>query len=166
MSPVRAQAPFDLGWSFAYSPLVSGATDSLHLVIRNTALAPVRLRSVTIWFSWMRADTNLSPESPQGIRDLSAEQEVRYSVSIAISENVTMGNYYMTVILIYQRFQMPDWAGPESFGYVIPDVLVYSSSIPFSVRFDVYDGRIYSAIALITLVGWYLPKRLLLRAKG
>lgn len=167
--PVRAQALFDLSWTFDYSPLVSGATNTVHVLVRNTALVPLRLLSVGIRFPWMQGQTYLSPGEPQGTQNLSAEQEVRYNFSFAVPENVLAGTYSTTTFLQFQRFQItpsPHWSGVESTTYVIDNVIMYSRSSPFSIRIDPYDGRIYSAIALITLVGWYLPKRLRLGAKG
>jgi hypothetical protein len=169
MQPVRAQVPLDLTKTFDYSPLVSGATNALHLVIRNTDLAPVRLLSVAIWFSWMQANTYLSAGSPQ---DISAQQEVRYSVSFAIPENVSAGRYSMTITLNFQRFQtapVPHWAAPEAIVHLNTGdtgVIVFGRSSPYSIKFDPYDARAYSAIALITLIGWYLPKSLRSRVKG
>jgi hypothetical protein len=163
MQPVRAQAPIDLTTTFDYSPLVSGATDALHLVIRNTELAPVRLLSVAIWFSWMQSNTSLPAGGPQ---DISAQHEVRYRISVAIPENVPAGRYSMVITMSFQRFQtapVPHWAGSESIVHVNTGesgVIVFGSSSPFSISFDPYDGRTYSAIALITLIGWYLPKSL------
>lgn len=166
LSPVGAQASFDIGYSFDYSPLVSGAPDSLHVVIRNTGLELLRLPSVTVWFSWMRAGTNLSPEGNQAILDLQPGQEASYSFSLEVPEIVT-GDYYMTVDVTYQGFQVPNWGALETETYVVPDVLVYGASpgayAVLPINYD--DGRIYSAIALITLVGWYLPRKLRFKAR-
>ena len=71
----------------------------------------------------------------------------------------------MDTFLQYQVFKTTQWAGPESIVYVL-DVVVLGRSSSFSMTFDFYDGRFYSAVALFTLLGWYLPKKLLHRAKG
>jgi len=168
LSTVRAQAPFDIGWSLDYSPLVSGTTDSVHVVITDTDPEPLRLRSVTVGFSWMRGDSNFSPEGGQAVLDLQPGQEAPYSFSIAVPETVA-GSYYMTVDVTYQRFQIPNWGGIESETYVIPDIVVYGASPAafgaLPINYNPYDGRTYSAIALITLVGWYLPKKLRFKPK-
>ena len=166
--PVNAQ-PFDVSYSFDYQPLVAGATDTLHVLITNTGPEPLRLPSVTVSFSWMSADNNLSPEGGQANLEIQPGQEAPYLFSVAVSENVT-GSYVMGVDVVYQIFQAPNWGGLESETYVVPGVLVYGASpgaygVP-SVSYDAYDGRIYSAIALITLLGWYLPRKLRFKPKG
>ena len=161
----QEQQQLDLSWTFDYRPLVSGAANSLNLSILNTALAPVRLLSVGIRFPWMNADTYLSTVSPQTLVDLPPGQEVRYTIPFQIPVEVLTGRYSLVTLLQYQVFRTAQWAGPESIAYVL-DVVVFGRTSSYSLRFDPSDGRIYSAVALITLVGWYLPKKLRHKAKG
>lgn len=161
----QEQQQFDLSWKFDYSPLVSGAANSLHLHILSTALAPLRLLSVSIRFPWMNADTYLSTGSPQTPTDLPPGQEVTYTIPFQIPGDVLTGRSSMDTFLTYQVFQTTQWSGPESIVYVL-DVVVLGRSSSILMAFDFYDGRFYSAVAVLALLGWYLPKRLLHRAKG
>ncbi len=165
LQPVVAQTSFDLNWAFDYSPLISGAPNSLHLRIHNTALAPVRLSSVGIRFPWMQADTYLSTGGPQTAVNIPPQQEVRYTIPFQIPADVLTGRYSMNTLLQYQIFQTTQYGGQEAIVYAL-DVVVLGRSSSFSMTFDPYDGRSYSALALLTLIGWYLPKKLRPKAKG
>jgi hypothetical protein len=165
LQPVVAQTPFDLNWTFDYSPLISAAPNSLHLRIHNTALAPVRLLSVGIRFPWMDADAYLSRSGPQIAVDISPQQEVTYTIPFQIPADVLTARYTMNTFLQYQVLQTTQYGGQEGIVYVL-DVVVLGRSSPFSMTFDPYDGRFYSALALLTLIGWYLPKKLRPKAKG
>ncbi len=164
LQPVVAQTPFDLNWAFDYSPLVSGAPNSLHLRIRNTALTPVRLSSVGIRFPWMGVDTYLSTGA-QNVVDIPPQQEVRYTILFQIPADVLTGRYSMNTLLQYQILQTTQYGGPEAITYLL-EVVVLGRTSSYSLSFDPSDGRIYSAVALFTLVGWYLPRRLRVKAKG
>jgi hypothetical protein len=165
LQPVAAQTPFDLNWAFDYSPLVSGAPNSLHLRIHNTALAPVRLSSAGIRFPWMQANTYLLTGGSQSVVDIPPQQEVTYTIPFQIPADVLTGRYSMNTFLQYQIFQTTQYGGQEGIVYVL-DVVVLGRSSSFSLTFDPYDGRFYSAFALLTLIGWYLPKKLRPKAKG
>jgi hypothetical protein len=161
--PVRAQTPFDLSWSFDYSPLVSGASSSLQLRIRNTGLARARLLSAGVRFPWMEAHTYVSTGSINAV--FSAGQEAQYRFSFDISPEVLTGKYIMETLLQYQVYQATEWSGPESTVYLLT-VIVLGRSSSYTMLFNPADGRFYSALALLTLVGWYLPKKLRPKAKG
>ncbi len=165
LQPVAAQTPFDLNWAFDYSPLVSGAPNSLHLRIHNTALAPVRLSSAGIRFPWMQANTYLLTGGSQNVVEIPPQQEVTYTIPFQIPADVLTGRYSMSTFLQYQIFQTTQYGGQEGIVYVL-DVVVLGRSSSFSLTFDPYDGRFYSAFALLTLIGWYLPKKLRPKAKG
>lgn len=165
MKPVGAQAPFDLNWTFDYSPLISGASNSLHLSIHNTALAPIRLLSVGIRFPWMQSDTYLSAVLPQNPTEVAPGQEILYTIPFQVSADVQTGRYHMNTLLEYQVFQNIQYGGTEAISYVL-DVVVLGRNSSFSMTFDPYDGRFYSAFALFTLIGIYLPKKLRPKAKG
>jgi hypothetical protein len=165
LHPVIGQEQFNLNWAFNYSPLVSGAANSLNLSILNTALAPVRLLSVGIRFPWMQTGTYLSPGIPQTGIDLAPAQEVHYTIPLEIPADTLTGRYAMETVLQCEVFQTTQFSGPESIAYVL-DVIVLGRSSSFSMTFDPYDGRFYSAVAVLTLLGWYLPKKLLRRTKG
>lgn len=165
LQPVVAQTPFDLNWAFDYSPLVSGAPNSLHLRIHNTAFAPVRLSSVGIRFPWMQANAYLSTGGPQTAVDIPPQQEVRYTIPFQIPADVLTGRYSMNTLLKYQVFQTTQYGGQEGIVYVL-DAVVLGRTSSYSFSFDFSDGRIYSAVAIFTLIGWYLPKKLRLKAKG
>jgi hypothetical protein len=165
LTPVAAQPPFDLSWAFDYSPLVSAAPNSVHLHIQNTALGPTRLLSVGIRFPWMNDSTYLTAGGLQTPVDLSPGQVVMYTISFQIPDDVLTGRYSMDTFLQYQVFQTVQWGGQESIAYVL-DVTLIGRNSPFSITFDPYDGRFYAAVAFFTLLGWYLPKRFLHRAKG
>ena len=163
--PVIGQEQFNLNWAFAYSPLVSGAANSLNVSIVNTALVPVRLLSVGIRFPWMQTGTYLSSGIPQTGIDVAPGGEVQYTISFQIPADTLTGRYEMETLLQCEIFQTTQYGGPESIAYVL-DVVVLGRSSSYSMTFDPYDGRFYSAVAILILLGWYLPKRLLRRAKG
>ena len=165
MRPVGAQAPFDLSWTFDYSPLVSAAPNSVHLSIHNTGFAPIRLTSIGINFPWMDSGAYISAGSPQLPIDLAPDQKGQITISFQIPANVLTGRYAMNTFLSYQVFQTNQYGGPESIVYVL-DVIVIGQNSSFSMTFDPYDGRFYSAFAFFTLIGWYLPRKLRPRAKG
>ena len=165
LPPVQAQALFDLNWMFDYTPLVSGAPNSLHVRIHNTARTPIRMLSVSIGFSWMEAGTYISSRSSDTPQDLAPEQEVRYAIPFEIPANVTTGRYSMNTLLQYQVFQGTQWAGPQAITYAL-DVVVLGRSSSSSMTTDPYDGRLYSAFALFTLIGWYLPRKLRPKTKA
>ena len=165
LPPVTGQAQFDLSWAFNYSPLVSGAPNSLQLQILNTALAPVRLLSVGIRFPWMESGTYLSSGIPQTGIDVNPGEEVQYTIPFQVPADTLTGRYAMETLLQYQIFQTTQYGGPEAITYVL-DVIVLGRTSSYSLTFDLSDGRIYSAVALFTLIGWYLPKRLRVKAKG
>ena len=164
LHPVMGQEQFNLNWVFDYSPLVSGAANSLNLSILNTALAPVRLLSVGIRFPWMQSGTYLSPGIPQTGIDVAPGGEVQYTIPFQIPADTMTGRYAMETLLQCEIFQTTQFGGPESIAYIL-DVVVLGRSSSFSMTFDPYDGRFYSAVAVLTLLGWYVPKRLLRKAK-
>jgi hypothetical protein len=164
LHPVIGQTPFDLSWTFNYSPLVSGAANSLHLRILNTALAPVRLLSVGIRFPWMQSGMYLSSGIPQTGIDVAPGEEVQYTIPFQIPADTLTGRYVMETLLQYEIFQTTQYGGPEPIVYVL-DVVVLGRTSSYSLGFDLSDGRIYSAVAIFTLIGWYLPKRLRVKAK-
>jgi hypothetical protein len=165
LPPVIGQAQFDLSWKFNYSPLVSASANSLNVHILNIALAPIRLLSVGIRFPWMRSGTYLSPGIPQTGVDVAPGEEVQYTIPLQIPADTLTGKYAMETLLQYETFQTTQYGGPESISYVL-NVVVLGRSSSFSMMLDPYDGRLYSAVAVFTLLGWYLPKRLLHRTKG
>jgi hypothetical protein len=162
--PVVAQAPY-LSWVFDYSPLVSGAPNTVQITIQNTGLAPLRLSLVGIQFSWTQAATYLSTAESQSTVDIPPEQEVNYTIPFTVPADLGTGRYSMYTLVQYQIWQTPQFGGVEPLVYAL-DVIVLGRTWSYSLSFDPYDGRFYSAIAVFTLLGWYLPKKLRAKAKG
>jgi hypothetical protein len=163
-APVLAQEPFDLNWTFDYSPLISVAPNSVEVRINNTGLTPIRLLSVGITFPWMNG-TYLSSGIPKTMIDVPPAGGVQYRIPFQIPADVLTGKYVMDTLLQYEIFQTTQYGGPQSIVYAL-DVVVVGRTSSYSMTFDPYDGRFYSAVAVFILLGWYLPKRILHRAKG
>lgn len=164
VQPVIAQMPFEVNWTFDYSPLVSGAPNTVHLRVSNTAFAPVRLLSVGINFPWMQANVYFSTAEMQSVVDIPPQQEVTYTILFQTPANALTGRYTMNTLLQYEMFQAGQYGGQEAIAYVL-NVVVLGRTSSYSFNFDLYDGRFYSALALLTLIGWYIPKRLRFKAK-
>jgi hypothetical protein len=97
--------------------------------------------------------------------DIAPDEKGGITISFQIPANVLTGRYAMNTFLTYEVFQTNQYGGPESIVYVL-DVIVMGQNSSFSMTFDPYDGRFYSAFAFFTLIGWYLPRKLRPRAKG
>ena len=164
-APVLGQVPFDLNWSFDYNPLVSAAPNSLHVRIHNTGLTPIRILSVGISFPWMQSGTYLSSGIPQTGVDVAPGLEAQFTIPFQIPADTLTGRYSMNTLLQYQVFQTNQYGGSEAIIYAL-GIVVLGSISPYSITFNPYDGRFYAAVAALTLVGWYLPKRLLHKTEG
>ena len=162
---VVGQVPLNLSWTFNYSPLLSGATNSLQIEIVNTASAPVRVLSLNVRFAWMEIGVYLSSGIPEKGIDIAPGGEVQYMIPLQVPVDTLMGRYDMLTVLQYETFQTSQYSGPEGITYV-QDVLVVGPTSSYSFSFDPSDGRIYSAGAIIILLGWYLPKKLPRKARG
>jgi len=68
----------------------------------------------------------------------------------------------MDTLLQYQVYQTNQYGGPESVVYALGGIslLVEGRNSSSVMNFDPFDNRFYSAFALFTLIGWYLPKKL------
>lgn len=163
-APVLGQEPFDVNWSFDYSPLVSAAPNSVDVKVNNTGLTPIRLLSVGISFPWMNG-TYLSSGIPKTGIDVAPAGGMQYKISFQVPADALTGKYSMDTLLQYEIFQTTQYGGPQSIVYAL-DVVVVGRTSSSPMTFDPYDGRFYSAVAVFTLLGWYLPKRLLHRTKG
>ena len=163
--PVAGQEELDLSWTFDYSPLVSGASNSLQIGIVNTALAPVRLLSLGIRFPWTENGTYLSSGTPATWVDIGPGEQVQYTIPLQIPADTLTGRYAMNTLVQYEPFQNTQYGAAEAIVY-LQYVAVLGRNNAFSMTFDPYDGRFDAAFAVFTLLGWYLPKRLLRRTKG
>ena len=106
----------------------------------------------------------LSSGIPQTGIDVAPGEEVQYTIPFQIPADTLTGRYVMETLLQYEIFQTTQYGGPEPIVYVL-DVVVLGRTSSYSLGFDLSDGRIYSAVAIFTLIGWYLPKRLRVKAK-
>lgn len=158
--PVAGQGQLNLSWTFDYSPLVSGASNWVKIGVLNTALAPIRIQSLSVRFPWMQNGAYLSSGMPETGIDMAPGENVQYTISLQIPSDTLTGKYAMDTLLQYEIFENSQFGGPETIVYV-QYVVVLGRSSASSMTFDPYDGRIYSAVAIFTLLGWYLPKRLL-----
>jgi hypothetical protein len=154
MQPVSAKTPFNVDFSFQSSWLVSGAPNSAVIHFQNIALVPILLVSVGINFPWMQTDSYIIPNASQA--DLAVNQTLVYTIPFEVPANVSTGEYYMNTLVSFQTNQS---VGVEWVAYV-RYIAVVGQVTPFWVGYDLSDGRLYSAMAVIILVGWFLPRKL------
>ena len=162
LRPVQAQTPFNLNWTFDYSPLVAGANNSLQIRVTNTGNVPLQFISVGIHFTWMNADAYITKSGT--LPEVPAQQKQLYNISFQVPDSVLTGRYSMNTLLVYQVFQQNGFTGAEAIVYVL-DIVVLGRTSQYSLTFNPLDWRIYSVIAVLTLAGWFLPKRILQKVK-
>jgi len=113
----------------------------------------------------MQAGTYLSSGMPEAGTNLGPGAQAQYMIPIQVPADTVTGRYDMETTLAYAAFQTNQYGGAESITYV-QDVVVLGRSSSLSLTLDPFDGRFYAAVGVFTLLGWYLPKRLLHRSKG